>query len=147
MSRQKEFVPLNIAILTVSDSRTLETDRSGAYLAEQLQAVGHRLADRQLLADDRYQLRACVSAWIADPAVQAVIITGGTGLTGRDAARNPSSRELMLTAVNRHCRRLSLRAGRRGSPPGDRTGLECRTHPERNPPPRASGPPQASPAS
>ncbi|NJD06207.1 MAG: molybdenum cofactor biosynthesis protein B [Methylococcaceae bacterium] len=77
-------VSLDIAVLTVSDSRTLETDQSGRTLAERLQAEGHRLADRRIVADDIYRIRAVVSAWIADPAVQIVLITGGTGVTGRD---------------------------------------------------------------
>lgn len=84
MSRNADFVPLAIAVLTVSDTRTLANDSSGDYLVEALQSAGHTLADRALLKDDRYLLRAKVSAWIADPAVQAVLVTGGTGLTGRD---------------------------------------------------------------
>jgi len=84
MSKQKDFLPLNIAVLTVSDTRTLANDTSGQYLTDALQTAGHRLADRALIKDDRYQLRAMVSAWIADPSVQVILITGGTGLTGRD---------------------------------------------------------------
>ncbi|MDA8390742.1 MAG: molybdenum cofactor biosynthesis protein B [Gammaproteobacteria bacterium] len=80
-----DFVPLSIAILTVSDTRTLETDTSGQTLVERLEAAGHRLADRRLVRDDRHVLRAVVAQWIADPAVQVVITTGGTGLTGRDS--------------------------------------------------------------
>lgn len=80
-----EFQPLRIAVLTVSDSRTPATDTSGDLLAERLQAAGHTLADRELLPDDRYQLRATVSAWIADAAVDVVITSGGTGFTGRDS--------------------------------------------------------------
>ncbi len=80
-----ELIPLSIAVLTVSDSRTRENDASGDYLADALTTAGHRLAARELLPDDRYRLRAVVSAWIADPAVDAVIITGGTGFTGRDS--------------------------------------------------------------
>ncbi|GMW06575.1 MAG: hypothetical protein AMXMBFR8_13720 [Nevskiales bacterium] len=71
-------------MLTVSDTRTEETDTSGQLLAERIRASGHRLAARALERDDRYRIRAIVSAWIADPEVQAVIISGGTGLTGRD---------------------------------------------------------------
>ena len=84
MSKQNEFLPLAVAVLTVSDTRTAENDTSGDYLAQSLEAAGHRLADRALLRDDIYQLRAKISAWIADPAVQVVLISGGTGLTGRD---------------------------------------------------------------
>ena len=75
---------LSIALLTVSDTRTLAEDRSGDALAQRLGAAGHRLLDRTLVPDDRYRIRATVSQWIADPAVQVVISSGGTGLTGRD---------------------------------------------------------------
>nr|WP_228009212.1 molybdenum cofactor biosynthesis protein B [Cyanobium sp. LEGE 06113] len=77
-------VGLAVALLTVSDTRTLANDHSGAALLERLQAAGHRLADRQLVPDNRYRIRAVLSSWIADPAVQVVISSGGTGLTGRD---------------------------------------------------------------
>ena len=80
-----DFVPLTIAILTVSDSRTLETDTSGQALIEHLTDAGHILGERALMRDDRYALRAIVSRWIADPKIQVVISTGGTGLTGRDS--------------------------------------------------------------
>jgi molybdenum cofactor biosynthesis protein B len=75
---------LSIALLTVSDTRTLDDDRSGDALLGRLDAAGHRLIDRALVPDDRYRIRATVSQWIADPAVQVVISSGGTGLTGRD---------------------------------------------------------------
>lgn len=80
-----EFTPLNIAVLTVSDSRNLDTDSSGQFLVDSVQAAGHRLADRQLHPDDIYRIRAVVSDWIARPDVQVVLITGGTGFTGRDS--------------------------------------------------------------
>ena len=85
MSAATDFTPLAIAVLTVSDSRTLETDDSGRYLAEQVAAAGHTLAARALLPDNRYRLRAQVSAWIADETVDGIVITGGTGFTGRDS--------------------------------------------------------------
>jgi molybdopterin adenylyltransferase len=78
------FLPLQIAVLTVSDSRTEATDKSGQYLVEQLTTTGHHLAEKMIVPDDIYQIRAIVSRWIADPQVQVVIATGGTGLTGRD---------------------------------------------------------------
>lgn len=84
MSTTRDFVPLSIAVLTVSDTRTRETDTSGALLAGRIEEAGHELADRALEPDDCYRIRATVSAWIADPAIQAIVITGGTGLTGRD---------------------------------------------------------------
>lgn len=76
---------LAVAVLTVSDSRTAETDTSGAYLVEQLSLAGHRVAAREIVVDDIYQIRAVVSAWIADPGVDAVLVTGGTGFSGRDS--------------------------------------------------------------
>ena len=78
-------IALDIAVLTVSDSRTLDNDSSGDYLAGALAEAGHRLADRALLPDDRYAMRALVSKWIADPRVDGVLVTGGTGFTGRDS--------------------------------------------------------------
>ncbi len=84
MSANTDIVPLNLCVLTVSDSRSLADDASGDYLCEALQAEGHRLVERAILPDDRYQLRALVSRWIADPGVDGVLTTGGTGFTGRD---------------------------------------------------------------
>ena len=84
MTTEREFMPLNIAILTVSDSRTEANDSSGASLQKMLQADGHRLAEKQIVADDRYLIRAVISRWIADDNISVVITTGGTGLTGRD---------------------------------------------------------------
>ncbi len=82
---ESPFVPLNIAVLTVSDSRNLDTDSSGALLVERLQAAGHRLAARVLLRDDLYRIRAQVAQWIAEEEVQVVLVTGGTGFTARDS--------------------------------------------------------------
>ncbi|HEX9933276.1 MAG TPA: molybdenum cofactor biosynthesis protein B [Allosphingosinicella sp.] len=78
------FVAVRIAVLTVSDTRTLETDSSGGWLAAAVEAAGHRLAGRDIVPDDRQRISAAVAAWIEDPAVDVVITTGGTGLTGRD---------------------------------------------------------------
>ncbi len=75
---------LRIAVLTVSDTRTLDNDTSGDTLIELLEQAGHRLAERRLVADDRYQIRAVASVWIADPQIDVIITTGGTGFTGRD---------------------------------------------------------------
>ncbi len=75
---------LGVAVLTVTDSRDATTDKSGAYLAESVTAAGHRLLDKQIVPDDRYQIRATVSAWIANSDCDAIITTGGTGFTGRD---------------------------------------------------------------
>lgn len=85
MSHPAQFVPLPIAVLTVSDSRTLDNDSSGAWLVEALVAAGHQLHARALLPDDRYRIRALVAQWIAEPGCQVVLITGGTGFTGRDS--------------------------------------------------------------
>lgn len=76
---------LNIAVLTVSDTRTLENDSSGQFLCDALQEAGHHLADRQLVIDDVYKLRAVVSAWIANEGVEVILVTGGTGFASRDA--------------------------------------------------------------
>jgi molybdenum cofactor biosynthesis protein B len=80
----REFIPLNIAVMTVSDSRTEATDKSGAFLVERLEQAGHRKADKRIEPDDIFRIRATVSAWIADADVEVIITTGGTGMTGRD---------------------------------------------------------------
>ncbi|KAA1188480.1 molybdenum cofactor biosynthesis protein B [Pseudohalioglobus sediminis] len=76
---------LSVAVLTVSDTRTEQDDSSGHYLVESLQAAGHRLAEKVIVMDDIYAIRAVVSRWIADAGVQAVLVTGGTGFSGRDS--------------------------------------------------------------
>ncbi|MFL6624158.1 MAG: molybdenum cofactor biosynthesis protein B [Sulfurifustaceae bacterium] len=81
---ERNFIPLRIAVLTVSDSRSEATDTSGKLLVERLTKTGHVLADKQIVRDDIYQIRAVVSRWIADADVQVIITTGGTGVTGRD---------------------------------------------------------------
>ena len=80
----REFVPLSICVLTVSDTRTEDTDKSGRLLADRVAAAGHTLHEKRIVPDDVYRIRAAVSEWIADPGVNAVISTGGTGVTGRD---------------------------------------------------------------
>lgn len=85
MSASDIPTPLNIAVLTVSDSRDAQSDSSGAYLAEALRGEGHLLADKQIVKDDIYQIRAVLSAWIADANIDAVLVTGGTGFSGRDS--------------------------------------------------------------
>ena len=85
MPAATEFIALNIAVLTLSDTRTAATDTSGDTLVGLLTAAGHKLAARELIPDDVYRMRAVVSNWIADPAIHAVITTGGTGLTHRDS--------------------------------------------------------------
>lgn len=85
MTADRDFIPLNLCVLTVSDSRTLADDTSGDYLASALTDAGHALTERALLPDDRYRMRALVSRWIADEGVDGVLITGGTGFTGRDS--------------------------------------------------------------
>ncbi len=85
MSAGPDFIPLHLCVLTVSDSRTLADDKSGDYLASALAEAGHALVERAVLPDDRYQLRALVSKWIADAGIEGVLVTGGTGFTGRDS--------------------------------------------------------------
>ncbi|MDX1434384.1 MAG: molybdenum cofactor biosynthesis protein B [Gammaproteobacteria bacterium] len=83
-TKGRSFKPLAIAVLTISDTRTEADDKSGALLADRLTSTGHRLADRHIVRDDIYAIRAVVSAWIADDDINAIITTGGTGVTGRD---------------------------------------------------------------
>lgn len=80
----RDLIPVRIAVLTVSDTRTPDTDRSGDTLVERLAAAGHVLAARGIVADDRALIAARLRAWIADPDVDVILTTGGTGLTGRD---------------------------------------------------------------
>jgi len=81
---ERPFVAVNIAVLTVSDSRTLETDASGQTLVARIEAAGHRVAARAIVKDDAVAIAAQFRAWIGDPGVDVVIATGGTGVTGRD---------------------------------------------------------------
>ena len=92
-----EFVPLSLCVLTVSDTRDASNDTSGDYLIEALLAAGHQLHERALVNDDRYRMRAIVSQWIADEAVDGVLITGGTGFTGRDST--PEAIEPLLDKI------------------------------------------------
>lgn len=94
MSHVPDFIPLRLCVLTVSDTRTLADDTSGAYLATALAEAGHLLHARAIAPDDRYRLRAIVSAWIADPAVDGILVSGGTGFTGRDST--PEALEPLL---------------------------------------------------
>ncbi len=84
LDESRKFVPVNIAVMTVSDTRTLADDTSGALLVERLIAAGHKLADRAIVRDDVAVIVGRLRQWIADPAVDCVITTGGTGVTGRD---------------------------------------------------------------
>jgi molybdenum cofactor biosynthesis protein B len=84
MSTEKKFIPLNIVILVVSDSRTDADDISGKTLAERATVAGHQLVEKKIVPDDIYQIRAAVSSWIAADQVNVIITTGGTGVTGRD---------------------------------------------------------------
>ena len=85
MSAASEFKPLSLCVLTVSDTRTAADDTSGDYLCDALRAAGHRLHERAIVRDDKYAMRAIASRWIADADVDGVIVTGGTGFTGRDS--------------------------------------------------------------
>src|ERR1700735_3376652 len=80
----KQFVPLKIAVLTISDTRSLKDDKSGALLVQSIVAAGHYVAERSVVTDDIESIRARVKAWIDDPVIDAIITTGGTGFTGRD---------------------------------------------------------------
>src|SRR6516225_1507969 len=80
----REFIPLRIAVLTISDTRNLADDKSGATLCERIEKAGHTVAGRAIVTDDVDTIRMQVKSWIADPAVDVIITTGGTGFTGRD---------------------------------------------------------------
>ena len=84
IDNNREFIPLSISVLTVSDSRTEVDDKSGKLLVSRLEAAGHSLSEKSIVPDNIYQIRATVSKWIAQQAPQVVITTGGTGVTGRD---------------------------------------------------------------
>ena len=89
--KKKNFLPLRISVLVVSDTRTNKTDTSGKILVERLTKAGHLLAEKCIAPDDVYQIRSVLSRWIADPAVEIVITSGGTGLTGRDSTPEAAS--------------------------------------------------------
>ena len=97
MSAASEFKPLSLCVLTVSDTRTADNDTSGDYLCDALQDAGHRLHQRAILRDDKYALRALVSQWIANADVDGILVTGGTGFTGRD-----STPEALLPLLDKH---------------------------------------------
>jgi molybdenum cofactor biosynthesis protein B len=84
IDQSRQFVPLKIAVLTVSDTRRLEDDKSGGTLAERIEQAGHAVAARAIVPDDIEKIRGQLRAWIADPAIDVIISTGGTGFTGRD---------------------------------------------------------------
>lgn len=91
---EREFIPLNIAVLVVSDSRTEKTDKSGKLLVDRLQESGHLLAAKVIVVDDVYKIRAQFATWIADEQIQVVVSTGGTGVTGRDGT--PEAMSVLL---------------------------------------------------
>lgn len=84
MTVEREFVAVNIAVLTVSDTRTVETDTSGRYIADRMRAAGHAIVAHEIAIDSELAIRARLATWIADPGVDVVIATGGTGVTPRD---------------------------------------------------------------
>ena len=85
MNAASEFKPLSLCVLTVSDTRSADNDTSGNTLCDALRDAGHRLFERAIVRDDKYAMRALVSRWIADDAVDGILVTGGTGFTGRDS--------------------------------------------------------------
>ncbi|MFH5925507.1 molybdenum cofactor biosynthesis protein B [Roseomonas xinghualingensis] len=94
IDESRTFLPVNIAILTVSDTRDLASDRSGDTLAARIEAAGHRLAERAICRDDAEAIEGHLRRWIADPQVDCVITTGGTGITGRDVTPEAFARVL-----------------------------------------------------
>ena len=97
MSETREFIPLRIAVLTVSDSRDESNDKSGALLVKFVAEAGHGLAEKAIVPDDKYRIREVLSRWIADDTVQVVLTTGGTGVTGRDGT--PEAVEPLLDKI------------------------------------------------
>ncbi|MGJ0489811.1 molybdenum cofactor biosynthesis protein B [Methylobacter sp.] len=97
MTTEKQFIPLNIAVLVVSDTRTDSNDISGKTLVERAQDAGHQVIEKKIVPDNIYQIRAAVSAWIADDGINAILTTGGTGVTGRDGT--PEAVEPLLDKV------------------------------------------------
>jgi molybdopterin adenylyltransferase len=97
MTAQAEFRPLTLCVLTVSDTRTRETDTSGDYLCAALAEAGHQLQQREVVKDNKYRIRALLAGWIADENVHGVLITGGTGFTGRDTT--PEAVEPLLDKI------------------------------------------------
>jgi len=85
MTAAQDFQPLSLCVLTVSDTRTADNDTSGDHLCTALRDAGHRLHERAIVRDDKYAMRAIVSRWIADAGVDGILVTGGTGFTGRDS--------------------------------------------------------------
>ena len=94
---EREFIPVHIAVLTVSDTRTMENDTSGAYIADRLTEVGHKVVARTIVKDTETGIRAQLATWIADPNVEVVIATGGTGVTPRDVTP-----EAMAPLITKH---------------------------------------------
>jgi molybdenum cofactor biosynthesis protein B len=94
---EREFIPVNVAVLTVSDTRTEATDTSGGYIADRLAAEGHRIAARAIVKDVEAEIRAQLQAWIADPEIEVVVATGGTGVTPRDVTP-----EAMAPLITKH---------------------------------------------
>ena len=84
MSQDRDFIPLNIAVLTISDSRQESDDKSGNLLVNYVTETGHQLAEKLIVPDDKYRIREVISRWIVDETIQVVLTTGGTGVTGRD---------------------------------------------------------------
>lgn len=94
IDESRRFLPVNIAVLTVSDTRELATDRSGDTLVQRIEAAGHRLAARRIARDEADAIETILRAWIADPEVDCVVTTGGTGITGRDVTPEAFARVL-----------------------------------------------------
>ena len=97
MTASSEFHPLTLCVLTVSDTRTVENDTSGDYLVKSLTEAGHHLHERRIAKDNKYRIRAIVAEWIADDRVHGVLVTGGTGFTGRDIT--PEAIEPLLDKI------------------------------------------------
>ena len=130
IDQTREFVPLKIAVLTVSDTRSLAEDKSGATLAERIEKAGHAVAARAIVTDDVENIRAQVKTWVADPAIDVVITTGGTGFTGRDVT--PEALEPLFEKRMDGFATLFLlvssRQDRNVGDPDPRNSRRCRRH-------------------
>src|ERR1700729_1965603 len=110
LDETKQFVPLKIAVLTISDTRSLKDDKSGAVLVQRIVAAGHYVAERSVVTDDIEAIRARIKAWVADPVIDVIITTGGTGFTGRDVT--PEAIEQHFEKKKRAFSALFLAIGR-----------------------------------
>ena len=129
IDEKRDFIPLSIAVLTVSDTRSIEQDKSGATLAERIGKAGHAVAARAVVTDDVEKIRAQVQAWIADPVIDVIISTGGTGFAPRDVTPEATAEvvERPTPGLDEAMREVSRRASPHGLLSRGRSGIVGRT--------------------